>query len=309
MKSTLGFLCALLLFVVVVFGAISYQMRQTVFDPAFAAEQIERADPVRIVRSILVERLDANAAAVLAPVMDKTLEDQRPWLAGESRQAAASVQDYLRGDSERIQVHIDSEPVRKAFLANMEETLRNSTPELIRRLGADERAAFESAARQAANSAFDKIGSATLDTERLSPDRRGQLMALRQRLALFQRPLILVICAIVALVALAAAIGAIRQAALGILVAGVALLLPTLFAGSLVSLLPLPALDQVPGVIAAYLPTFMEGVMAPLTAVAIACFIVAVAMLVVSLVLPAGPGATGRSGFGSSGRRPSSRRA
>ena len=286
MKSTVVFVCSLLLFFAVIYGAIGNQIRRTVFSADFSRTQVERADPVRIVKSMLIERLDAPTASALTPVIDKTLNDQRAWLTTEIRQAATSIQDFLRGDEGRIQVHIDPEPVRTTFLANMEETIRTSTPREITRLGETERLAFESAARHAANGVFDQIGSFTFDSERLPPEGQSQLMMLRSRLELFQRPLILVICAIMALAGIAGALGGMRQAAVAILLAGVVVILPAIFARSLVGLLPLPSLDRVPGVVAAYLPTFMEELMAPLRPIAIACLVVAFGMLALSFVLP-----------------------
>ena len=286
MKSALVFVCSLLLFFAVIYGAVGNQIRRTVFSADFSRTQVERADPVRIVKSMLIERLDAPMASALTPVIDKTLNDQRAWLTAEIRQAAASIQDFLRGDEGRFQVHIDPEPVRKTFLSNMEETFRTSAPWEVKRLGETEQVAFESAARQAANGVFDQIGSFTFDSERLPPEGQSQLMMLRSRLELFQQPLILVICAIIALAGIAGALGGMRQAAVAILLAGVVVILPAIFARSLVGLLPLPSLDRVPGVVAAYLPTFMEDMMAPLRPIAIACLVVAFGMLMLSFVLP-----------------------
>lgn len=286
MKNALAFVCSLLLFFAVIYGAVGYQIRRTVLSPEFSRAQIERADPVRIVKSMLIEQLDATTASALTPVIDKTLIDQRAWLTSEIGLAAASIQDFLRGDEGRIQVHVDPEPVRKTFLTNMEATIRTSAPPEIARLGETERLAFESAARQAANAVFDQIGSFTFDSERLPPDGQSQLMMLRSRLGQLQQPLMFVICAMVALVALAGVLGGLRQAAVGILLAGVVLFLPAIFARSLVSLLPSPSLDRVPGVVAAYLPTFMEGLMGPLRPVAIAAIVVAFGLLALSFVLP-----------------------
>jgi hypothetical protein len=285
-KNALAFACSVLLFFAVIYGAIGYQIRRTVFSSDFSRTQVERADPVRIVKSMLIERLDAPTASALTPVMDKTLNDQRAWLTAEIGQAAASIQNFLRGDQRRIQVHIDPEPVRTTFLANMDEMFRTSMPPDIARLGETERLAFESAARQATNAVFDQIGSFTFDSERLPPQGQTQLTMLRSQLALFQWPLILVVGAIVALAAIAGAIGGLRQAAVAILLAGVVVILPAIFARSLVGLLPLPSLDRVPGVVAAYLPTFMESLMGPLRPIAIACFVVAFGMLMLSFVLP-----------------------
>jgi hypothetical protein len=285
-KNALVFVCSLLLFIAVIYGAIGYQIRRTVFSSEFSRTQVERADPVRIVKSMLIERLDAPTASALTPVIDKTLNDQRAWLTAEIGQAATSIQYYLRGDEGRIQVHIDPEPVRTTFLTNMEDTIRTSLPPEVARLSDTERLAFESAARQAANSVFDQIGSFTFDSERLPPERQSQLLMLRSRLAMFQQPLILVVCAIVALAAIAGALGGMRQAAVAILLAGVVVIMPAIFARSLVGLLPLPSLDRVPGVVAAYLPTFMESLMGPLRPIAIACLVVAFGMLMLSFVLP-----------------------
>lgn len=285
-KSALGFGCSLLLFLAVLYGAVGYQARRTVFSTDFSSAQIERADPVRIVKSMLIERLDADTGSALMPVIDSTLEDQRGWLTAETRQAAASLQQFLRGNEERIQVHIDMEPVRRVFLANMETTLRASLPPAVARLGETERLAFESAARQAANSVFDRIGSLTFDSDQLAPAGRSQLMSLRSRLAIVQRPLVLVVGVVAVLALLAGLAGQIRQAAGAFLVASALLFLPGLFAASLVGLLPLPSLDRVPGAIANYLPTFMEDLMAPLRSVAIASLVVGIGLMAVSLVLP-----------------------
>lgn len=286
MKNALAFVCSLLLFVAVIYGAIGHQIRRTIFSSDFSRTQVERADPVRIVKSMLIERLDPPMASALTPVIDQTLNDQRAWLTSEIGQAAASIQDFLRGDEGRIQVHIDPEPVRQTFLANMDTTIRTGAPPEVARLGETERLAFESSARQAANSVFDQIASFTFDSERLPPDGQSQLMTLRSRLALFQQPLILVVCAIIVLAAVAGALGGLRQAAVAILLAGVVVILPAIFARSLVGFLPLPSLDRVPGVVAAYLPTFMESLMGPLRPIAIACLVVAFGMLLLSFVLP-----------------------
>jgi hypothetical protein len=285
-RRALGLACALLLFLIVVYGGAAYQVQRTVLSTEFAFAEIERADPVRMMKSTVLEYLTVDASPVLIGAIDAALAEQRPWLVAELRQAAVALQDYLRGAA-AVQVVIDPAPLRAAVLQNVDEVVQAGAGPELERLPLDGREALSAAVRSDSEDAFAAMGTFRFDSDTLPPLLRVQLSDTRRVLAVFQPPLILVVCAVVAVGFLAGALGQLRMAGLAVLAAGVVLLLPVVFSSRLAGLLPLESLSMLPGVVAAYLPAFSEHLMAPLGPIVMAALVTGAGLFGLSFAIPA----------------------
>ncbi len=273
LKRNLGLACAVLLFLIVGYGGLAYQVQRTVLSTDFAFAEIERADPVRMMKSTVLEYLSVDASPVLITAIDDSLAEQRPWLVAELRAAAVALQDYLRGSAAAVQVVIDPAPLRAAVLDNIEEAVRAGAHPDLQRLPLDGREALSAAARRHSEEAFAEMATFSFDSERQPPIVRAQMQDVRAVLALFRLPPVVIICAIVAVGFVAGVFGQLRLAGVAVLVAGLLLLLPTIFSAQFPGMLPLASLSVLPGVVAAYLPTLSEHLMAPLRPVAIAALV------------------------------------
>lgn len=288
MKRALGLACVVLLFLIVVYAAAAYQVQRTILRTDFAFAEIERADPVRMMKATVLEYLPVDASPVLIGAIDAALAEQRPWLVAELRQAAVALQDFLRGAAAVVQVVFDPAPLREAVLQNVDEAVQAGASPELERLPLDGRAALSAAARSDSETAFAAMGAFGFDSETLPPHLRVQLNDVRTVLAVFRPPLIFVAGAVAAVGLLAGVLGQLRMAGLAILAAGVVLLLPVVFSSRLPGLLPLESLSVLPGAVAAYLPAFSEHLMAPLRPVAMAALVTGAGMLGVSFVIPSG---------------------
>ena len=298
MKRGLGLTCVLLLFLIVVYAGAAYQVQRTLLSTAFAFTEIERADPVRMMKATVIEYLPVDASPVLIGAIDAALVEQRSWLVAEVRQAAVALQDYLRGAAAAVQMVIDPAPLRAAVLQNVDKAVQAGAGPELERLPLDGREALSAAARGDSEDAFAVIGTFRFNSETLPPHLRVQLGDIRRLLAIFQPPLIVVACAVVAVGVLAGALGQMRMAGLAAMAAGVVILLPVVFSSRLPGLLPLESLSLLPVAVAAYLPAFSEHLMAPLRPVAMAALVTGGGLFGLSFAIPAGR----------SGRRLSTRR-
>ncbi len=287
MKRGLGLAFVVLLFLVVVYAGAAYQLQRTVLSTDFAFTEIERADPVRMMKSTLLEYLPVDASPVLIGAIDAALAEQRPWLVAELRQAAVAVQDYVRGAA-AVQVVIDPAPLRAAVLQNVGKTLQAGADPELQQLPLDGREALSMALRSDSEAAFAEMGTFRFDSEALPPIVRVQMADLRTVLGVFQLPLIVVVCAVVAVGVLAGVLGQSRMAGVAVMAAGIVLLLPAVFSSRLPGLLPLESLSILPGAIAAYLPSFSEHLMAPLRPIAMAALIAGAGLVGLSFAMPAG---------------------
>jgi hypothetical protein len=286
-KSFVGFVCSVLLVLVVAYGSFAHVWQSTVLDTAWLDREVERVEPNRVVKSSLIEKLPAEVGDGLTPVIDAALEEQGPWLLGQVQAGAKQFQAYFRGELDRIQVSIDPAPIRESILKRMESTLRTSPLSVIRRLPPAEQQQFEAAARQATSEAFDRIETFSFDSQALTAVGERGLRDARQFLGFFRRySLPLVIGVALGLAVLATLVGQLRQVALGLLAAGVLLFLPWLFADGAVAQLPIPALSNLPAAVVAYMPNISEHLMEPLELIAYGCFGAGIVLLIVSFAMP-----------------------
>jgi hypothetical protein len=286
-KSFVGFVCSVALVIVVAYGSFAYVWHSTVLDTAWLDREVERVDPNRVVKSVLIEKLPADVGDGLTPVIDTALEEQGPWLLGQVQAAARQFQAHFRGDLDRIQVSIDPAPIRESILKQMASTLRTSPVSVIRRLPPTEQQQFEAAARQATSEAFDRIETFSFDSLSLMPEGERGLRDARQFLLFFRRySLPLLVGVGVGLAVLATIVGQLRQVAFALLASGAILFLPYLFASEAVRQLPIPALSTLPAAVVAYLPNISEHLMEPLELIAYGCLGAGLVLLIVSLVMP-----------------------
>jgi hypothetical protein len=292
MKKTAAAALSLLLFAVLVYGSIGYQLRATVLSREFLANEIDEADPVRVVKSMLLEQLPAALTTDAAPVIDATLREHKLWLVEQVRAAASAAQDYMLGRSDRIQAAIDLEPLRQSFTANLAAGLKQGAA--FDELSPQGQRAFEAGAGRAVDEAVAAIGSYSFDSAAISADHQMQLHTARESIRFFQLGWPTVVAAAAALVVAILLLGELRLLGLTTLTFGVAFFVPSFFAREVLGLLPFRTRFDLPGVIQAYMPTLYSHLMDPLALVAGISLIIGVVLFGLSFV--------------SMGRRRSSRR-
>jgi hypothetical protein len=266
MKKTAAAALSLLLFMVLAYGSIGYQLRATVLSREFLLAEIDEADPVRIVKSMLLEQLPAALATEAAPVIDTTLREHKQWLVGQVRTAASAAQDYLLGRSDRIQAAIDMGPLRQTFTENLAAGLKQGVA--FNELSPAGQQAFEAGAGRAVHEAIAAIGSYSFDSAAISPDHQVQLHTAREGIRFFQLGWPIVVAAAAVLVIGIVLLGELRLLGLTTLVFGVAFFVPSFFARDVLGLLPFRTRFDLPGVIQAYMPTLYSHLMDPLALVA-----------------------------------------
>ncbi len=287
MKRGLGLACALLLFLLVIYAGAAYQVQRTVLRTDFAFTEIDRSDPVRMMKATVLEYLPVDASPVLIGAIDASLAEQRPWLVAELRQAAVALQDFLRGAAAAVQVVFDPAPLRVAVLQNVEEAVQAGAGPELEQLPLDGREALSAAVRSDSEVAFAAMGTFRFNSETLPPHLQVQLNDIRTVLAVFRLPLIFVVCLVVVVGFLAGILGQLRMAGLAVLAAGVVIVLPVVFSSRLPGLLPLESLSILPGAVAAYLPAFSEQLMAPLRPIVMAALIIGTGLFGLSFAIPA----------------------
>jgi hypothetical protein len=282
MKKTAAAALSLLLFTVLAYGSIGYQLRATVLSREFLEAEIDEADPVRVVKSILLEQLPTALATEAAPVIDTTLREHKQWLVGQVRTAGSAAQDYLLGRSDRIQAVIDMEPLRQSFTETLAAGLKQGVA--FNELSPAGQRALEAGAGRAVNDAVAAIGSYSFDSAAISSDHQVQLHTARESIRFFQIGWPIVVAAAVALAIGIALLGELRLLALTTLAFGVAFFVPSFFAREVLGLLPFRTRFDLPGVIQAYMPTLYSHLMAPLALIAGISLIVGVVLFGLSFV-------------------------
>jgi hypothetical protein len=282
MKKTSAAALSLLLFTVLAYGSIGYQLRATVLSREFLVAEIDEADPVRVVKSMLLEQLPAALATEAAPVIDATLREHKQWLVGQVRTAASAAQDYLLGRSDRIQASIDMEPLRRSFTANLAAGLKQDIG--FNELSPSGQKAFETGAGRAVDSAVAAIASYSFDSAAISADHQVQLHTAREGIRFFQIGWPIVVAGAVALAAGLVLLGELRLLGLTTLAFGVTFFVPSFFAREVLGLLPFRTRFDVPGVIQAYMPTLYTHLMDPLALVAGLSLIVGLVLFGLSFV-------------------------
>lgn len=287
MKSVVGFVCSVLLILVVAYGSFAHAWQSTVLDPAWLDREVERVDPNRVVKAAVIEKLPADVGDRLTPVIDVALEEQGPWLLQQVQMGARQFQAYFRGELDRIQVAIDPAPVRESILKHMESTLRTSPLSQVRALPPSELQEFEAMARQATSESFDRIETFSFDSQALTPDGERRLRDVREFLLFFrQYSLPLVIGVGLGLVVLATLVGQLRQVAIGLVFTAVLLYLSWLFAREVLGRLPIPMPSDMPAAVVAYLPNISQHLLEPVELIAYGCLGAGLVLLVVSFAMP-----------------------
>ena len=282
MKKTVAAALSLLLFAVLAYGSIGYQLHATVLSRDFLLAEIDEADPVRVVKSMLLEQLPATLATAAAPVIDTTLRQHERWLVAQVRTAAGSAQDYLLGRSDRIQAAIDMGPLRQDLADSLASGMRQGAA--FTELSAAGQKAFEAGAGRAVEEAVAAIGSYSFDSARISADHQVQLDTAREGIRFFAIRWPIVVAAGAVLAVGIVALGELRLLGLTTMVFGVAFFVPSFFAREVLGLLPFRTRFDLPGVIQAYMPTLYSHLMNPLALVAGVSLIVGLILFGLSFV-------------------------
>ena len=283
MKLFLAGILGLLLSVVLLLISLAFLMDHTLLTPDFAIAELERSDAVGIAREIILKNLPENARPY-APTVASSIEELRPWFLQQARNAINAGYDFLFGRSERLQITIQTEPLRHSLLQHLRQYVRDNLPPEYRNLSpADQARALADLDKELeAQVKINPVYHFGIDS--IPANARAALLRARGAVAYFR---VTYNIAIALAVVLALGIVFLRRSFLGI---GIVLLLVGVvefgacnFVCSMA--LSTPPVPAVPGEISACLPQLVQHLVQPLQLFSIGAGIAGLAVILLAIVM------------------------
>jgi hypothetical protein len=118
-----------------IFG-LALTLNQSVLNPDFIAEHVERLDIAAVADEIVKDRIPAEAAEFMGESLDvvlaDTIADIEPWMKEQAHDGIYVFYDYIEGRSENLSLIISLETVKASFRANLlAAVLASPPPELV----------------------------------------------------------------------------------------------------------------------------------------------------------------------------------
>jgi len=286
----LGLLGFLLFLSLSVFG-LALTINQTILNPDFVVSEVNKLDISSLAGEFLSEQLPSGqipqGEELMAEVLDDTIADLEPWIKEQLNTAIYSGYDYLMGRSQSLSLVISTEPLKESLKDNLKPVLIQSIPELASLPSAMIDAAYDEYYQQ-----FSEQIPPTFDlSENITPEVMSTLEEVRQYISYFQIGYKALIAFILVLIAGIILIhrqvrSATRQLGITFLTYGipgyVGIFVFKNFAGAqMAQLMTQPGL---PPSLQAWLPEFLNDVLAPLEMFTLGILIGGVALLIASFV-------------------------
>ena len=164
------------------FGSL-FMLNNTILNPDFVVSELDRLDIPSLAKELLSEQIPQFEVAgpyepYIAEVMDDTLDDLEPWIKEQVSSGIYSGYDYLLGRSQSLSLVISLEPVKDSLRENLREALLQSPPPELKGLPP---AVIEEAFNQSfAQFAKDMPSKFEFSESSLSPEVLAQLEQVRQ---------------------------------------------------------------------------------------------------------------------------------
>lgn len=131
MKFLKGLLISLLS--LILFGAIfalgfAFMLNQTVMDPNFTANEIDKMDMAALASSFIQVPDSAPDSAALNSAIAASIKAAEPELKNELRTATYTTYDYFFGRNNNLNINISLEPVRSNLKTTLRASLLKSQP-------------------------------------------------------------------------------------------------------------------------------------------------------------------------------------
>jgi hypothetical protein len=281
----LGILLSLSL---LIFG-LALTLNQSVLNPDFIAEHVERLDIAALADEVVKEQVPPEAAEFMGESLDEvlgdTIADIEPWMKEQARDGIYVFYDYIEGRSESLSLIISLETVKESFRANLlAAILASPPPELVGFPPAEIELQFNEYWSQI----DEEIPSALeLDETMLDAEVMEQIAHARQYVGYFNLAFIVLIALSLLLILLIilthfSVRGSTRQLGITFLSIGVVSLAGAFIARSVASSQLVQ--NELPSTLQAWAPEVVTDVLMPLGIYGIGLIVVGIALTVVSFV-------------------------
>ena len=285
----LGILLSLSL---LIFG-LALTLNQSVLNPDFIAEHVERLDIAALADEVVKEQVPPEAAEFMGESLDEvlgdTIADIEPWMKEQARDGIYVFYDYIEGRSESLSLIISLETVKESFRANLlAAILASPPPELVGFPPAEIELQFNEYWSQI----DEEIPSALeLDETMLDAEVMEQIAHARQYVGYFNLAFIVLIALSLLLILLIilthfSVRGSTRQLGITFLSIGVVSLAGAFIARSVASSQLVQ--NELPSTLQAWAPEVVTDVLLPLGIYGIGLIVVGIALTVVSFVYKRG---------------------
>ncbi len=296
MKVLKGILLAILgIFLslsLLIFG-LALMVNQSVLNPDFIAEHVERLDIAELADEIVREQIPAEAADFMGDSLNEVLADIiadiEPWLKEQAEDGIYVFYDYIEGRSETLSLIISLETVKASFRTNLlAAVLASPPPELVGLTPEEIELEF--------NIHYDEIdeeipSALELDETLLDAEVMEQIEQAKQYVGYFNTAFIALIAFSLLLILLMILVyrevkGSCRQIGFTFLIVGVVSLVGAFVTRSIAN--SQLATSDIPATIQSWAPDVVTGVLMPLGIYAIGLIVVGIALTVVSFVYKRG---------------------
>ena len=285
MLVILGMLLSLSL---LIFGLV-LTLNQSVLNPDFVAEHVERLDIASLTDEIITEQIPPEAADFMGESLDTvlgdTIADLEPWMKEQARDGIYVFYDYIEGRSESLSLIISLETVKEEFRANLlAAVLASPPPELVGFPPAEIELAFNEYYQLIS----DEIPSTLeLDETLLDAEVMEQIERAKQYVGYFNLAFIVLIAFSLLMVLLIILVhlavrGSTRQIGIAFLSVGVVSLVGALIARSVANSQLVQS--DIPATLQTWAPPLITDVLTPLGIYGIGLIAVGIALTVVSFV-------------------------
>jgi len=134
----LGLVGLILLVAIILLGPV-LSLNLTILDSEFAREELAKLDKLQIFREYIS---DIPLDEIYAAVLEKTVDELKPWIEEKSAEIVEVVYDYIEQRRESVSFTMNLEPVKAGLIRNLKLEFRNSPPESYLMLSSSEKEQF-----------------------------------------------------------------------------------------------------------------------------------------------------------------------
>ena len=278
-----------------VFGLV-LALNQTVLNPDFMVSQVNRLDMSSLAGEffgdLITEQIPGGqppqGEAIMAEVVEDTLADLEPWIEEQMSIVIHSTYDYLLGESQNLNLVISTDQLKEILKDNLKPALIRSIPELASLPPAMIDTAFDEYYQE-----FSAQIPATIDIteEMIGPEVMTTIEQVREYVSYIQIAYKALIGFMLLLIGLIILIhrqvrGSTRQIGITFLVYGIPGYVGTFFIKNYAMgyLTQLTGQFGLPASLQAWLPQFVNDILAPMQMFSLGILIGGVVLLVVSFV-------------------------
>jgi hypothetical protein len=106
----------------------AFTLNTTALNSRFMVDEAEKLDVVSVGREIILAKLPPAVRPYMSAV-DKTIEDNRPWIDAQIKNIIKFTYLYLEGKTDSLSITIRTDPIKSSLVENVLELYLPQTPE------------------------------------------------------------------------------------------------------------------------------------------------------------------------------------